>query len=662
MANNLEKACRVSRRAFIIGGLGLLATAPLAFAEDLEEGLPVEEALPVEEDLPIEEALPAEEDLLVEEALPAEEALAEEGLAEEALVEESVSGKPLDRRKVYNDLVDEFGEELGTDIEEPDTSDYLTDFCATSMKVHFFAPTLEEYMIQDCIVIELLDDAGEKRFVLVDGGFGPETGNRFDATVFDTHRTYVNHYRTSFSASKVAKSASDTLAYIESLGVNDTNVLFYLGTHPHYDHMGCSAELITAYKPRYVYTPEYSDDYLLADSTRYKNIYGQWVTGYNLYDNQLNYDRATYAASLVGATTITSIDNEADATFELCGVTFTIVNWDSDYRTRKGNKRMTDPNDFSWGLIVEAFGRKVFLGGDINNNFGSETHITDWVKRTYGQGARFDLFKLNHHGISGSNTSSLLNALNPRITIGTTINSYPKTGLLSSLEGLGTRLFTTNDVHLRGMKALIVRLTPYEVTTNFDGLAQGRETSGGNMLYYDGRRIVGRGWHRYNGNFYWIDNGLYHTGWYTPNGVMYYFKTTGEVKLGWVNYNGKKRYLDHTSNKIWWLKSTIQTIDGVKYGFDANANMVAGTALKYNGKYYYFKSSGAMVTGTAVKSNNGNYYYFGSSGAMVKNTAVKSKNGKYYYFGSTGAMVKYTWVRSNNGKSYYFGWDGAMVN
>ena len=584
-----DKAFRITRRAFIMGGLGLLAAPPLlALADELEAQAPTPATEPVTEPEP-----------------------------------------------------------------EPEPG-----FVAASMKIHFVCSTYSTYINQDIIVIELIDAYGEKRFVLVDGGFGPESGLNHEGY---PNRYYSYEFEEARSGGSWAVAAyKNTKAYIDRLGVNASNVIFYMGTHPHPDHMGCAAELIEAYRPPIVLTPEYSDAYLLPSSATFVNPNGQSMTGHNLEDCQFSYDRTMRAAANVGATVVNSLGSWEDASQCICGVKFTVVNWDSDYRARTGNNRVKSPNDFSWGLVVEAFGRKVFLGGDITNNYGTETRLAQWVKNTYGHGTRFDLYKLNHHGYDGSNTSELMDAVNPTLAIATGVNDWPRKELLDQLQNLGARLFTLQDIQNLNMGSLVVTLTDSYVSTNFDGLALGRATRAGNLLYHDGRRVSGRGWHRYNGNFYWIDGGVFPTGWYAPNGTSYYFNATGEIRLGWVRYNGKSGYLDHNATSIWWLKNTIREIDGVTYGFDSSYHMVAGTALKHNGNYYYFNNSGAMVRNACIKSKDGNYYYFGPTGAMVRSTYVKSNNGKYYYFGPTGAMVRSTYVKSNNGKYYYFGADGAL--
>lgn len=72
------------------------------------------------------------------------------------------------------------------------------------------------------------------------------------------------------------------IAYMKKIGVTQDNLDFYIGTHPHSDHIGSASQIIHEFHPKAIYTPEY-DDSLITDYSR-------------LWDNQFVYDRLVEAA------------------------------------------------------------------------------------------------------------------------------------------------------------------------------------------------------------------------------------------------------------------------------------------------------------------------------------------------------------------------------
>ena len=53
--------------------------------------------------------------------------------------------------------------------------------------------------------------------------------------------------------------------YLDSLGINSSNLDFFIGTHPHSDHIGWADTLIHRYQPKHIYTPVYDDSYSVSD-------------------------------------------------------------------------------------------------------------------------------------------------------------------------------------------------------------------------------------------------------------------------------------------------------------------------------------------------------------------------------------------------------------
>ena len=76
---------------------------------------------------------------------------------------------------------------------------------------------------------------------------------------------------------------NQVISYLKSMGVTEDNFEFYIGTHPHSDHIGSADEIIRAFHPKRVYLEPYSDSDI-TDSTHY-------------WDNLYVYDRAVAAAA-----------------------------------------------------------------------------------------------------------------------------------------------------------------------------------------------------------------------------------------------------------------------------------------------------------------------------------------------------------------------------
>lgn len=90
----------------------------------------------------------------------------------------------------------------------------------------------------------------------------------------------------------------EMIAYMKSIGVTQDNLDFYIGTHPHSDHVGSASEIIHAFHPKTIYLPVYDDEMITVSA---------W-----LWDNQYVYDRfveaALWAEDTYGARFIQHLD------------------------------------------------------------------------------------------------------------------------------------------------------------------------------------------------------------------------------------------------------------------------------------------------------------------------------------------------------------------
>ena len=240
-------------------------------------------------------------------------------------------------------------------------------------------------------------------------------------------------------------------SYLDQLGVNSTNVDFYLGTHAHSDHIGLADKIIERFKPKRIYTPEYSDE---------------WITNpARLWDNQYVYDKMIAAAKVAeaeyGAVLIQHLDPDAPVmptgerphtaspSFDFGDMRIEIFNYKEDY---KKPPYVRDANLMSWGVKVSAFGLSAFLAADIENTIGDEDRIAPQI-------GRIDFLKLGHHGSSTSNTRSFLETLRPKIAFQTGKYTYMPEEPISVLNQLGARWYPVEEVVAVGLPAFVVMMT-----------------------------------------------------------------------------------------------------------------------------------------------------------------------------------------------------------
>ena len=171
----------------------------------------------------------------------------------------------------------------------------------SQLKLHFIVPD-PIWRNQDAIVVESIDEDGHSSYGLIDGGYG--------STWSTSDPSYVNRYKEGdkYNPDRLANCYLKTLDYLDELGISEGDVEFYIGTHPHSDHIGIAKELILKYRPNVIYTPEYKDEYLKPSTDTFTNTDGERVSGENLYDNQYYYDRIVEAAHEIGVPLVTTVE------------------------------------------------------------------------------------------------------------------------------------------------------------------------------------------------------------------------------------------------------------------------------------------------------------------------------------------------------------------
>ena len=483
------------------------------------------------------------------------------------------------------------------------------------------------------------------------------------------------------------------VAYLKNLGVNSGNLEFYLGTHPHSDHIGSADEIIREFRPQRVYLAEYQDSFI-SDEAR-------------LWDNQYVYDRAIAAAKETGAILIQNLDPnapvepapnpveaqsdltavgdapqadvlDAEGVMERFGVDPTDQDdpYNSELLPEEGIAvtRSVDPNlihehapdpsttgspfftlgdmnieivnygddykfnpvpdanYFSWGVKVKAGGSTAFLAGDINNYDGDEDRLSGMI-------GHVDLLKLAHHGLSGSNTPSYLTALSPTYAVQTGNSSNLPEYATKTLDRLGVRYFTAPEASANGYGAVVATFARDGLHLNVMKDAATYHAFNHDprlVLYYQGLKQAYQGWKKLGGSWYWFANSAAATqnSWIKQGGTWYWLTDSGAMATGWA-----------------------KAADGKWYYFEGSGAMRSGGWMKQGSSWYYLSGSGAMQTGWLSKG--GSWYWLDPDSGAMATGWEKASDGKWYYFEGSGAMQSSRWLKQGTAW-YYLSGSGAM--
>ena len=196
-----------------------------------------------------------------------------------------------------------------------------------------------------------------------------------------------------------------------------------------------------------------------------------------------------------------------------------------------------------------------------------------------------------------------------------------------------------------------------------DGVAQsGKQAVNGKEYMFDAAngtatQVLGNGWQKVDGNWYWYENEAPVKGWKVINGKWYYMETsTGVMKNGFFrDANGGLYYSDGSGamvgNPGW------NVIGGKWYWMNSNGSIYSGWLSRPSG-WYYLNADGSMATGWAKVGNT--WYYMNGSGVMQ--TGWLNRGGTWYYLTGSGAMatgwymVGGTWYYSNSDGTMATGW------
>lgn len=208
------------------------------------------------------------------------------------------------------------------------------------------------------------------------------------------------------------------LDYMSSQGVTSSNLAFYLGTHPHSDHIDNADDIIYRFHPQVIFSPEYSD---------------AWISNPNaLWDNQWVYDRMIAAASWAqrsyGAQLVQHVRNY-DTHVQLGDMDVQLIPFDPQESYQRHPIR--DANLLGWGSVVSAYGHRAFLAADLE----IEGDLEDRIAAVVGH---VDMLKAGHHGLATSNSESFMATLSPSMIIQTNPEWVTPDRLTTSVTVSGT--------------------------------------------------------------------------------------------------------------------------------------------------------------------------------------------------------------------------------
>ena len=440
--------------------------------------------------------------------------------------------------------------------------------------------------------------------------------------------------------------------HLEQVGVKRFD--FILGTHVHSDHIGAADEVLKRYPVDRFYLKRYSDE----------RITSKW----RLWDNLYNYDNAVRTALERGVRLMQDISAQ-DSHFTLGDMDIQLYNYENEYEPQNdetdvnGNlKKVFDDNSNSIVAVVTVAGKKIYLGGDLDNAEGAEDKLGPVI-------GKVDMMKWNHHyDAKISNTVNFIENLSPNIVVQTSGADINRESTLALLREKNIKIIkafsrikdaTVFDISEKGFT---------NVSDIFPDIPSVSETwyqEDGYWKYRLSDDQMAIGWQYLNGSYYFF-NGKgqmqanrwlhLHDSQEKLEGNWYYLNTNGQMQTsGWFKHDGFWYYITSSGAR---KHNELVEIEGQKYLFDKDGKMLTGHQV-FNGKKMFFANSGALQTGeifSSWKQEGSNWYYYDEDGDLT--VGLKKINGETYYF-DNDAVMQTGWSFIEDHWSY-FASSGAM--
>ena len=433
--------------------------------------------------------------------------------------------------------------------------------------------------------------------------------------------------------------------HLNRLGIQKFD--FILGTHVHSDHIGGADEILKRYPVGKLYLKKYTDE----------RITSKW----RLWDNLFNYDNALNVAREKGVTIVQDIKEE-DSRFKLGDMDIQLYNYKNEYGPDGKLKRVYDDNSNSLVAVVTVAGKKIYLGGDLDNAEGAEDRLGPEI-------GKVDMMKWNHHyDATVSNTVNFIENLSPSIVVQTSGADINRQTIIALLREKNIK---TIKAYSQTKDATVFDISNSGFTNVSDA--------------FPDIPTVSEKWYKEDG--YWkyrLTDDEMTIGWKEIEGVWYFFNGKGQMQANkWLHLKDSKEkvegnwYFLNTDGKMhiggwfyhdntwYYIQSNgarryneLAEIGGQKYLFDKDGKMLTGLQV-FKGKKMLFASSGALQTEGAASSwqkLGSNWYYYDEDG--LRTVGLKKINGLTYYFDNNGIMQ--TGWAMIEGHWNYFASSGAM--
>lgn len=473
-------------------------------------------------------------------------------------------------------------------------------------------------------------------------------------------------------------------AYLQKLGVNSSNLDFYIGTHSHSDHIGNADTIIYKYRPKRIYTPQYSDSYI-TDKSR-------------LWDNQKVYDDMMRAAAWAGSTYGAVLDQHVtpgyNDTIQMGDMRIQIIPTDPNENYKRTG--VYDANLIAYTAKVTAHGRSAYLSADLETTNGQEDYVAPIV-------GKVDWLKSPHHGLPSSSNNGFVEKLSPKLVMQTGYEFQSHDGAIAGVTRGSYEWFEAASMRKAGYDALVGTFTPGGITRPYYNVSMGHVFGGAaperTWWIHDGRPWATRGWweghyggwHYFDGkpyaaqnqwvndggSWYWMgddsfmatnawvnDGGSWYRvgadgkmlsgGWTKIDGSWYYLSASGRAYTGWLYVGGKWYYMDPSSAKM--REAWVNDGSGWYWMTPGSGAMIGAGWHSLWGNWHYMDGNGRAVTGW--NAIGGSWYYMDPATTAMKTGWVNDGSG-WYYLNASGAMQGGGWARID-GSWYLFSGNGMM--
>ena len=415
---------------------------------------------------------------------------------------------------------------------------------------------------------------------------------------------------------------SNVDAYLQKLGVNSSNLDFYIGTHSHSDHIGNADTIIYKYRPKRIYTPQYSDSYI-TDKSR-------------LWDNQKVYDdmirAANWAWAAYGGTLDQHVTPGYNDTIQMGDMRIQIIPTDPNENYKRTG--VPDANLIAYTAKVTAHGRSAYLSADLETTNGQEDYVAPIV-------GHVDWLKSPHHGLPSSSNNGFVEKLSPKLVMQTGYEFQSHDGAVAGATRGQYEWFEAYSMKKAGYDALVGTFTPGGITRPNYLVGMGHvfdKTSKRTWWFYNGGPWARTGW------------------WEGHYGGWHYFNNSATaVQNGWVNSGGSWYWMGADS----FMATNAWVNDGGSwYRVGGDGKMLSGGWTKIDGSWYYLSASGRAYTGWLYVG--GKWYYMDPSSAKMREAWVNDGSGWYWMTPGSGAMIGAGW-HSLWGNWHYMDGNGRAV-